>query len=326
MNEGIVVNHKKNIEANNKLKKQHSIIGELKKDVKKNKWVYIMAIPVILYYLIFNYAPMYGALIAFKEFDIGSGYAGSEWVGFKHFQDFFSSFYFWRLLKNTLTISILSLFWGFPAPIILALLMNEIRKTWFKKTVQIVTYLPHFISIIVISGLLHEFLARDGFITDLLVNLGLPRTNLLGVPEYFSTIFISSDIWQQVGWGSVLYLAALTGIDAEQYEAAVIDGAGKWKQLIHVTIPGILPTIIIMLILRMGQLMNVSFEKIILLYSPATYDTADVISAFVYRKGLTESFEFSYTTAIGLFNSAINFLLLVISNYFSKKFSEQSLW
>lgn len=296
------------------------------KDFIRNRYVYFMALPILAYYLIFHYGPMYGAIIAFKDFNVGKGIWGSPWVGFKHFNDFFQSFYFWRVLKNTLLISVYSLLWGFPAPIILALLVNEIKNKFFKKTVQTVTYLPHFISIVVICGLIHDFVARDGIITNLLVFMGMERVNPLSKPEFFKTIYISSGVWQEVGWGSIIYLAALSAIENEQYEAATIDGAGRWKQLIHVTWPGLLPTVVILLILRLGHIMGVGFEKIMLLYNANTYDTADVISTFVYRKGLQGGFEFSFSTAVGLFNSAINFAMLLLSNWISKRFSEHSLW
>lgn len=285
-----------------------------------------MVLPVLAYYIIFCYGPMYGAIIAFKNFDISKGIWGSDWVGAKHFVDFFNNVHFSRLLKNTFLISFYQIFWGFPAPIIFALLLNEIRHNKFKRVVQTATYLPHFVSMVVICGLIQSFVGRDGIITDILVSFGMERTNMLLKPEYFRTIYVSSEIWQQVGWSSIIYLSALSGIDQQLYEAATVDGAGRFKQALHVTLPGILPTVITMLILRLGQVMSVGFEKIILLYSPITYETADVISSFVYRKGLGESFQYSFTTAVGLFTSLINLLLVVISNKMSKKISGTGLW
>ena len=222
-------------------------------------------------------------------------------------------------------ISVYSLIFSFPAPIILALLLNELRNKTFKRMVQTISYLPHFISIMVVCGMIIDFTATDGFINDIIEFFGGQRSSLLLKPELFRTIYISSDIWQNVGWGSIIYLAALTGVDTQLYEAAVIDGAGRWKQLLHVTLPGIAPTIVILLILRIGQIMNVGFEKIILLYNPATYSTADVISSFVYRKGLLE-FSYSYSAAVGLFNSVINFILLILANKLSKHVNDISLW
>lgn len=296
------------------------------KEILRNKYVYLMALPVILYYLIFQYGPMYGTIIAFKQYDIVKGVWGSPWVGFKYFIEFFESFYFERTLRNTLLISLYELLWGFPAPIILALLLNELRHNKFKRVVQTITYLPHFVSTVVICGMIFDFVSRNGFITEIFVFLGGERTNLLSQPQYFRTIFISSGIWQGVGWGTIIYLSALSGIDMEQYEAAMIDGAGRLKQLIHITLPGLMPTIVILLILRIGQVMSVGFEKIILLYNPNTYETADVISSYVYRKGLGEAFQFSFTAAVGLFQSVINFTLVISANWISRKVNETSLW
>lgn len=295
-------------------------------DYRKHKYLYLMILPVILYYAVFNYTPMYGAIIAFKNYRIADGFLGSPWVGFQHFIDFFNSYYFLRLLRNTLLINLYLLLFSFPAPIIFALLINEIRGSLFKRTVQTVTYLPHFISMIVICGMITQFVARDGFIMDLLVWVGMDRTALLGHPQYFRIVYVVSDIWQGVGWGSIIYLAAITGINPELYEAARIDGANKWRQTTSITLPGIAPIITILFILKIGHMLDVGFEKIILLYNPNTYVTADVISTFVYRKGLGESSEFSYTTAVGLFQSAINFLLLIAANRFSRRVSDNSLW
>ncbi len=300
-------------------------VGELMKDIKYNKNIYLMLIPVLLFYLLFHYRPMYGAIIAFKDFIPAKGIWGSPWVGFQHFVDFVTSLNFRKVLSNTVLISFFELLFGFPAPIILALLLNEVRNTAFKKTVQTFTYMPHFISLVVICGMIKDFLKEDGVINDLIAILGGERISFLLKPEYFKTIFVSTGIWQHVGWGSIIYLAALTAIDSEQYEAAMIDGAGRWRQLLHVTLPGIIPTIIIMLILRLGQVMNVGFEKVILLYNPMTYDTADVISSFVYRKGIQE-FSYSFSAAVGLLNSVVNFCLVLSSNWFSRKMNQTSLW
>lgn len=309
------------------IKSSHNIgLGKtIRKDFMKNKELYLLVLPVLLYYLIFHYKPMYGAIIAFKNFIPAKGIMGSPWVGFKHFQDFFGNYYFWRLLTNTVTISVTSLLIGFPAPIILALLINELKVKWFSRIVQTITYLPHFISLVVICGMLKDFTSDRGVITSILSIFTGKTDSLLSIPKYFVPIYVGSDIWQGVGWGSIIYLAALMGIDQEQYEAASIDGANRWKQTLHITIPGILPTIVIMFILRMGGILNVGFEKIILLYNPVIYETSDVISSFVYRKGLQE-FNFSYSSAVGLFNSVINFFFVVSSNWISKKLNETSLW
>ncbi|MBA2944004.1 sugar ABC transporter permease [Paenibacillus sp. CGMCC 1.16610] len=296
-----------------------------KRDFLLNKYLYLMMVPVLAYYIVFHYAPMYGALIAFKEYTPIKGILGSSWVGFQHFNDFFSSYYFWRILKNTVIISLYSLCFEFPAPIILAILINELANKRFQRFVQTVTYMPYFISLIVIAGMIKDFTNNGGLINNFLTHFGASDTAMLQKPEMFRTIYILSEIWQKIGWESIIYLAALMGIDQEQYEAAKMDGANKIKQIWHITLPGILPTIAIMFILRMGNLLNVGFEKIILLYNPSTYDTADVISSFVYRKGLIE-FGWSYSSAVGLFNSVINLALLIAANKISKKVSQSSLW
>lgn len=299
--------------------------GRYVRDFMLNKYLYIMMIPVLAYYIIFHYAPMYGALIAFKEYSPMKGILGSPWIGFKHFQDFFGSYYFWRILKNTVVISLYSLLFEFPAPIILALLINEVRSKMFKRVAQTITYMPYFISMIVICGIITDFTNADGVINKIVMLFGYDGQAMLQKPELFRPIYILSEIWQRIGWESIIYIAALMGIDQEQYEAARMDGASRWKQIVHITLPGIMPTIAIMFILRMGNLLNVGFEKIILLYNPVTYETADVISSFVYRKGLLE-FGWSYSSAVGLFNSVINLILLVSANYISRKVNESSLW
>ncbi|MDF2815025.1 MAG: sugar transporter permease [Paenibacillus sp.] len=284
-----------------------------------------MMIPVLIYYFIFHYAPMYGVLIAFKEYTPIKGVSGSEWVGLANFKDFFNSYYFWRILKNTLIISGLSITFEFPAPIILALLINEVRNRYFKSIVQSITYMPYFISLVVICGMIKTFTNADGLLNTLFMLVGYDGQTMLQQPDLFRPIYVISEIWQRIGWESIIYIAALMTIDTEQYEAARMDGASRWKQIWYITLPGILPTITIMFILRMGNLLNVGFEKIILLYNPATYETADVISSFVYRKGLLE-FGWSYSTAVGLFNSIFNLALLITANYISRRVNENSLW
>lgn len=295
------------------------------KDIKRNPGLYVIMIPVLAFFLIFNYLPMGGLIMAFENYTPKGGFLGSEFVGFKHFADFFGSIYFGRLLTNTLAISVLNLIFGFPAPIIFALMLNEVGNKFFKKTLQTVSYLPYFISLVIVCGLVADFTASDGPITEFIVSLGGERMNYLGQPEYFRTIYILSDMWQGIGFSSIIYLAALAGIDQELYEAASLDGANRWRQLLHVTLPGLATTIITLLILRMGTMFAVGYEKIILLYSTNTYETADVISSYVYRKGLQE-FNYSYSAAVGLFNSIINTILLITSNGLSKKFTETSLF
>jgi len=301
------------------------IFRDIKSELKYNKELYLMILPVLLYFFVFSYIPMYGASIAFKDFSPAKGIIDSDWVGLKHFIKFFDSIYFVRVLKNTLLISLASLGFGFPAPIILALLLNEVRVKWFKSTVQTITYLPHFISLVVIIGLLKEFSITTGLFNDIIAFFNMNRVPLLQKPEYFRTLYVGSEIWQTIGWNSIIYLAALSGIDQQLYEAARVDGANRWKQMIHITLPGIQNTIIILLILKMGSLFSVGFEKIILMYNPSTYEVADVISSYVYRTGLMDM-SFSYSTAVGLFNSIMNFSLLLMANHLSKKFGKTSLW
>lgn len=297
----------------------------LKRNIAQNKMLYLMAIPVILFYLLFHYLPMYGATIAFKDFSPGKGILGSPWVGFKHFIAFFNDIYFTRVVRNTVVISLYQLIFSFPIPILLALMINEIRSVRFKKTVQTVIYMPHFISVVVICGLVLDFTARNGLINDLIVMFGGERSNIMVNPEAFRPVYILSDIWQEAGWGTIIYLAALSGVDEELYDAARVDGAGRLRQVLHITIPGIMPTIVIMFILRIGSIMNVGFEKIILLYNPNIYETADVISSYTYRRGLLD-FNYSFSAAVGLFNTAINFTLILVANALSRKVNETSLW
>ncbi len=298
----------------------------LRKDLWKYKSIYLMVIPVLLYYIIFCYKPMYGAVIAFQDYSVADGIMGSPWVGMKHFKDFVMEPDFWRLIKNTLAISIYGLIFGFPAPIIFALLLNEIRQKKFKRLVQTASYLPHFISIVVICGMISNFVARDGFISILFARItGREPVAMLSNKAYYLPIYIISNIWQGMGWDAIIYIAALAGVDASLYEAASIDGAGKWKQLLHVTLPSIIPTIIIMFILRIGSVLNVGYEKTLLLYNPLIYERADIISTYTYRLAFSGQ-QWSYTTAIGLFNSVINFMLVVIVNKICDKVNGTSLW
>ncbi len=298
---------------------------DVRKDFKANRAVYLMALPVILFFIVFSYIPMTGLVMAFQKYSPQLGIFGSEWVGLKNFTDFFGSYYFLRLLKNTFLLSFYDLIFAFPAPIIFALLINEVRNRYFKKAVQTISYIPFFISLVVIAGLIIDFTSSKGIITSIVSLFGVEKSNLLGNAQYFRPIFIGSNIWQNLGFQSIIYIAALSSVDQELYEAAVLDGAGRWKQTIHITIPSISSTIIMLLILRMGSMLSVGFEKVILLYSPIVYNTADVISSFVYRKGLQE-FNFGYSTAVGLFNSLINFILLIIANILSRKYAEKSLF
>ena len=287
--------------------------------------LYLMAVPMILFYLLFHYQPMYGASIAFKDFIPKLKIEGSPWVGLRHFKAFFSDVYAARIITNTITLSAEQLVLSFPAPILLAVMINEVRKKWFKSTVQTLTYLPHFISLMVVCGLVSEFTNRNGLVNDLIAMFGGKRVTMLLKPAYFRSLYIISGIWQEVGWGSIVYLAAITGVDEELYEAARIDGVGKLKQIWYITLPGILPTIVVMFLLKIGSIMDIGYEKIILLYNSSTYSVADVISTYVYRKGIQE-YNWSYAAAVGLFNSAINFILVISANALSRKINETSLW
>ena len=294
-------------------------------DFRKNKSIYSLAIPIVLFYLIFHYKTMYGAVIAFYNYRPAKGISGSAFVGLDHFVSYFTGPFFWRTLKNTLAISLLSLLFGFPAPILLALLLNEVGNRHFKKTVQTITYLPHFVSSVVICGMLTSFCLSTGLFNDIIALFGGQRVSLLQGTRYYRAIYIASDIWQTVGWSSILYLAALSGVDRNLYEAAQLDGANKWQQVWSITVPGITPTIMIQLILQIGSLMSVGYEKTLLIYNPTNYEVSDIISTYNYRMGL-ELGDWSYATAIGLFNSVVNCILLVISNKLSKKYTESSLW
>ncbi|WP_260985282.1 sugar ABC transporter permease [Paenibacillus xylanexedens] len=299
----------------------------VKKELVRNRYVYLMLLPVVAYYLIFSYGPMYGLLMAFQEsYSPVKGILAGEWVGFDNFTMFFESYYFWRLIKNTLILSFYSIVFGFPAPIILALLLNEVRKKWFRSTVQTVSYMPHFISVVVVVGMLKTFSSLDGGLFNVIRGFfDLQPLMFLAEKDMFRPLYILSNIWQGAGWASIIFLAALSGIDPQLYEAAKIDGANRWRQLLHITLPGIMPTIVIMLILRMGAVMNADFQKILLMQTAPTYETSDVISTFVYRSGILEG-NYTYSTAIGLFNGVINFALLIAANAISRKLNSTSLW
>ena len=297
----------------------------LARDFRLNKYKYLLVLPVLAYFVLFCYKPMYGLIIAFQDYRANLGIMGSRWVGLRHFQAFFNDPYFFRLLRNTLSISLLSIVFGFPAPIILAIFLNEIKNVAFRRTVQTVTYMPYFISMIVVCSLIRTFTASDGLFSQIAVSFGGVGKNYLMFPQHFYPIYILSGIWETIGWNSIIYLAALTSIDQEQYEAAIIDGAGRFRRIWSITMPNLLPIIMVLFILRMGGILNVGFEKIILLYNPNTYQVADVISTFVYRRGIQEA-AYSYATAVGLFNSLVNIVFLVTANTLSRKFTEKSLF
>ncbi|MFR8087629.1 MAG: ABC transporter permease [Lachnospirales bacterium] len=298
----------------------------LSKRIWKNRELYILVLPVVIYFILFHYKPMFGLAIAFESnFNPRRGVMASGFVGFQHFVTFFTGPFFVSRMWNTLRISLSMLVFGFPSPIIFALLLNELRGKIFTRTVQTVTYMPHFISMVVLCSMVREFTNSGGFINQIAMMFGYDGLSMLNKGNLFLPIYVVSGIWQSIGWDSIVYLAALTGIDMQLYEAAKIDGAGRWKQTLHVTLPGILPTIITMFIMRCGQIMSVGYEKIILLYNESTYEAADVISTYVYRIGLVQR-QYSYSTAVGLFNSVINFILVILANTISRRLTQTSLW
>ncbi len=298
---------------------------EFRDNMRKNWSLYLMVLPVLAFYLIFCYKPMYGAIIAFKQYTPGLGIWKSPWVGLDNFRYFFSNPDFIRILSNTLRISLSLIIFGFPAPIILTLLFNEVGNKQFKRVAQSVSYIPHFISLVVICGLIKTFVADGSIIQQIVHAFDGKDGSLLNRAEMFLPIYVISNIWQNIGWDSIIYLAAISSIDPQLYEAAQVDGAGRWKRVLHVTIPGLAPTIIIMLILQLGNILSVGYEKIILLYNPLIYDTSDVILSYVYRMGF-ESMDWSYSTAVGLFNSVVNFVIIILANTISRKVSDTSLW
>lgn len=294
-------------------------------NIRKHWMVYLMLLPVVAAYILFAYFPMGGLVIAFKNFAPRLGLWRSKWVGCKYFLDFFSDMFFPRLIRNTFMLNVYDIIIGFPAPIIIALLLNEVRSRKIRATYQTMMYLPYFISTVVLCGIIREFCDRDGVINDIIVLLGGARSGILSNPALFKPVFVISNLWTYAGWNSIIYMAAMSAIDTELYDAAYVDGCGRFRQTLHVTIPGIVPTIIIMLILRIGNIMTVGFEKVILLYNSLTYETADVISSYVYRRGIMEA-NYSYATAVGMFNSILNCLFLFGANYLSRKLTDQSLW
>ena len=306
--------------------REKSLGGRIRADFKRNYVLILMILPVLIYFLVFKYYPMYGMLIAFQNYKPRLGILGSKWVGFENFIKFFNGRYFDRVLGNTIKLSLLEIVLGFPAPIILALMLNEIRKAWFKRTVQTITYMPHFISMVVMCGIIVDFCDTNGLVTRLWYTLtGGETRNMLTVPAYFRPIYVISGIWQEIGFGSIIYLSALASTDPQLYEAATIDGANRWQQLFHITIPSITMTIMIMFLLRIGRMMSVGYEKVLLLYNPSTYDVAEIISTFVYKRGLVEA-KYSLGAAVDLFNALINLALLLVCNTLSKKLTEASLF
>lgn len=299
--------------------------NSLCRHIKKEWKLYSFLVIPVIYFIIFKYAPMVGNIIAFRKYRGGPNIFGSEWVGFTYFEMFIKDPTFWRAFFNDLNLSVSYLVVKFPITLIFALLLNELRRIKWKKFVQTVSYLPHFISMVIVAGMVKEMLSLTGPINNLLASLGFDKISFISLPEWFPAIYVTSGVWQSLGWGTILYLAAMTGINTALYEAAKIDGASRLRLAMHVTIPGILPTVMVLLILDIGSILGSNFEKILLLYNPLTYETADVISTYVYRMGITGG-NFSYATAVGLFEGVIGLILVTIANTVSKRTTKASLW
>ncbi|MCQ6562673.1 ABC transporter permease [Paenibacillus mendelii] len=302
-----------------------SFISKFKYDWKCNRFIMLMSLPGLIMIALFAYYPMVGIVTAFQNYSLFLGIRGSEWIGFDNFIRFFNDPNFIRIIKNTFVLGLFNLLWTFPAPIVLALLINEMAHPKIKRFVQTVTYLPYFISVVVIVGIMKSVFSGSGIVNELLAIVDVAPIQFFNESDYFRSLYIGSSIWQGVGYSSILYLAAITGIDTEMYDAAKMDGCSRFKQIFHITLPGLRPTIITLLILAVGNIVSVGFDKILLMYSPATYDVADVISTYVYRKGIIDQ-DYGFSSAIGLFNSVVSIVLLLGANYFSRKLLKESLW
>ncbi|MBP2324914.1 putative aldouronate transport system permease protein [Kibdelosporangium banguiense] len=296
-----------------------------RKALKRDWQLYTLALAPLAFFLVFRYLPMAGNVIAFRKFVPGGDLFGETWVGLRYFKMFIVDPNFWHVFGNTLILGALTLLFCFPLPIVLALLLNEVRSRYFKRFVQTVSYLPHFISLVIVAGMVMQLTSVEGTVNQIVKAFGAGPVSFIQEPDWFRTIYVSSEVWQTVGWGTILYLAALTTIDTELYEAARIDGANRWQQTWHITLPGIRPTMVTLLILNTGTFMAVGFEKILLLYNPLTYPTADVISTYLYRVGLVSN-NFSYAAAIGLFESVIGLALILSANAISRRTVGTSLW
>ncbi|WP_261306357.1 ABC transporter permease [Paenibacillus andongensis] len=294
--------------------------------MRRDRQLLILFIPCIIFYVLFRYGPLYGLIIAFKDYSVFSGVLGSEWVGLKHFIQFFTNQDFWILFRNTLLLGFYTLIFGFPFPIILAILLNEIRLQWFKKSVQTLSYLPAFLSVVIISSMIIDFLSpTNGLFNQLLSAVGFEKKYFLIDPDWFRPIYVVSEIWGTMGYEAIIYLAAIAGISPTLYEAARVDGASRFGMIWYITIPGLLPTLLVMFILKTGSMIRIGYEKVLLLYNPMTYDVADVFSTYVYRKGLLES-NYSYAAAVGMFEAVVAMIILLGANYLSKRIGGNGLW
>lgn len=307
-------------------RRKKSAWGNLLKSLNRTKYLQLLLLPGLIYYIIFHYVPMYGVIIAFKDYKIRAGILGSPWVGFKHFLEFFRYMHCGRIIINTVLLNLYNLIFGFPMPILFAILLNEVRNLRYKKFVQTVSYLPHFISTVSIVGILFMVLSPNGGIVNIIIQkLGGTPIYFMTESKWFRTIYVASGVWQNLGWDAIIYIAALAGVNQELYEAAVIDGASRLKQIWHVSLPGIRSTIVIMLIMRMGGMMSSNTDKVLLMQNALTYDVSDIIGTYVYRRGIQDA-DYSYSTAVGLFNSLINVVFVVTANTISKRLGESSLW
>lgn len=296
------------------------------KHMRKDYQLLLLFLPCLAFYLVFRYGPMYGLVIAFKDYSVFQGILGSKWVGFEHFEKFFSGNEFWLLFRNTLLLGLYTLLFGFPVPVILAVMLNEVRTVWFKKSIQTFSYLPAFLSVVIVSSMVIDFLSpTSGIVNQALKALGMESIYFMTEPSWFRTIYVASDIWQHAGYEAIIYLAAIAGINPTLYEAAKVDGATRFQMIRHITIPSILPTILIMFIMKTGNLLRIGYEKVLLLYNPMTYEVADVFSTYVYRIGLLQA-NYSYASAVGLFEALVSMILLVLANTFSKRLGGSGLW
>lgn len=295
------------------------------KKLISNYDLYLMLLPGLIVIIIFHYLPMYGAIIAFKDYNLMEGITKSPWVGLKHFNALFQAREFQRIFRNTLLINIYRLIFQFPIPIILALLINEVSHTFFKRTVQTITYLPHFLSWAIVGALVIDLLSPSKGLVNLILKTFNTSPITLMDKRFFRTIVVASQTWKEAGWSAIIYLAAISSIDPQLYEAAIVDGASKWHQIRHITLPGIRSTIVFIILLRIGAMLATDVEQILMLYNPVVYEVGDVIGTYVYRVGLGQM-RYSYTTAVGLFQSIVGFILLVVANYLSRKYAETSMW
>ncbi len=299
--------------------------SHMKRELYRCRYLYLLVALPVIYFIIFKYTPMYGLIIAFENFKIRKGYFGSDWVGLKHFAKYLTDPGFWVLVKNTLLLSFWQILVVFPVPILFALFVNELPGKHFRNLVQNVSYLPHFISVVVVVSMLTMFCSKDGLINDIIAAFGGERTSFMLQSGSFRPLYVISELWQNMGWSAIIYISALSGVDVQLYEAAKMDGAGRLKQMRHITFPSILPTITTMFILQMGRIMNISFDKVLLMQNPATYEVSDIISTYVYRRGL-EGSQYSYAAAIDLFSSVINLFMLCSTNAISKSMGQNGLW